>query len=1635
MSNNNKTDYGELFCEAIDTIVAERLNAVTKDVTVLCTVVDDSKRQEGKYVVTETNSQTKFEAFSDNTEYRKDNNVYVTIPKGDMNEAKFIIGKKQKDELEEAYTYTNPFDTIVDVSGNLITAEIPVERAGLVANEPDIDGYDDGYQTITLWTYNLTANTVVADKGEQLKGFTRLGIRGSFRSWLNQFYVELNGKSIAAAAKAGSYGLRLRLQTINENVVNETDKEGYYDLYLDAEDMNGNPYNFQTFYRQEKIFDIENIGQIVSMELQLYEKPDTFINNVNEDLIPWQDFLGNKINPNIFVKDCYICVGYDVASFEDDQVMLYTLNDGTYRPDATDVENQKLVQLRWVNDFGNKIKVVNETDNLNADVRWYRYQLGAPSPDEYAGYHWTRVNDKITVIQSAPIEEIQRISSYQLVFHYTTPGLASDDDYADEQTYTKNFIPEYKVPKTQNQNKGLSSSSNYSVLSYWTDECLQYYNITNQDFIDVGYIGLSTSTITKQPQQTWYDIVKQGFIFHGPKSRSVTDFYTGDTFPGGVRGCVHRIGFWERLTFAWRIYWLEHQSFDKLLQEKYIDLWKNGGNKSTGIWNNIGYWGELKGHSLYEMKYKASGSYPISLTTGTTITQNANEKALRNAFTLFTDSFGEWEYVEDKYGMLDYVPVDKDIYNLLWEAIDELFYKMDNPTYEIILKPNGFSYLFTPDATLQEERLKAIVLYEGDVLRSNTLYFYNEIEVPSQPTINAMSAAEIVTLDASEGNYFIYDIGNSIKNHADSTEVRELDLYFNGAQLTIADEVEWLIPIQNTMIVLDDEFKGVDFDEVSVPGYCKITRRGGGEKGDDITGSTKQRYRIKSYWSQDDTNNTIYCTIRQYGVDYPAVREFSFGPSGTSGTDCTLVLDFEDGVTALTINGTQAVIVRARLYDYNNKLVDLTNYTLNWKITSGLTDAPGTKVKEPIPIGQNDARELQLYSSVQTVPTDNYDILQVTVTNFGDYELTAYLPLPIKVNTTYKYIEGATKLIYNSIGNIDNYYKDPYKLYYTDGDNITSTFGVWTINNGVTGDMNYLPQLTTSIDRTTSITTYSLQATSIYVPETCTKVNVTGSVNGNIVWSQPLLIMQNRYPSAMINEWDGSLKLDKDNNAILAAKMVAGRKEDDNTFSGVMMGDWRGIDVEDEIADHTGIYGFNKGVASFGFRDNGTAFIGKPGSGRIEFNGEKGVITSNRYIDEKGGLYLDLDDGYFAAMSPTEIEGYNGDITTGYLIINSAHPTTPLSIGSDESGGHSNNFYVDWDGTLKATTGYIGPWELNKYGFTNGEEGDEQIYLYVDGTMVMGSGVDRLKLESGQITIGNKNATNQIILKSNPEVNESAIMIGPSNNQIQIGNASIALGNFTSSENENLTTRLIMDTNSITMGEYDLATQSFTYNFTKITHDNLTVSAKALENAGISSPSVHTVIGSEGVSTSCITFRKYENAITGVFDRAGSISWGVSNYGGAEEVHNGALGIEIRSANSRGMPEDPSNSSVLKVTDYHIGGTTQESQFIVDKDTAGMGMRPGTYVVYEWSAGSYEPAGEVTIPYSSGYMTCNYDGIKLRGGKLFFDATEKILFRQNSIISFSTFDEYGTELGDYATKNVTIDFANVTTQNLYAVLA
>ena len=45
----------------------------------------------------------------------------------------------------------------------------------------------------------------------------------------------------------------------------------------------------------------------------------------------------------------------------------------------------------------------------------------------------------------------------------------------------------------------------------------------------------------------------------------------------------------------------------------------------------------------------------------------------------------------------------------------------------------------------------------------------------------------------------------------------------------------------------------------------------------------------------------------------------------------------------------------------------------------------------------------------------------------------------------------------------------------------------------------------------------------------------------------------------------------------------------------------------------------------FGFKNDGTGFIGKSGKGRLVFNGDTSIITSNAMANNLGGMMLDFD--------------------------------------------------------------------------------------------------------------------------------------------------------------------------------------------------------------------------------------------------------------------------------------------------------------------------------------------------------------------------------------------------------------------------
>jgi hypothetical protein len=76
-----------------------------------------------------------------------------------------------------------------------------------------------------------------------------------------------------------------------------------------------------------------------------------------------------------------------------------------------------------------------------------------------------------------------------------------------------------------------------------------------------------------------------------------------------------------------------------------------------------------------------------------------------------------------------------------------------------------------------------------------------------------------------------------------------------------------------------------------------------------------------------------------------------------------------------------------------------------------------------------------------------------------------------------------------------------------------------------------------------------------------------------------------------------------------------------------MLGDWdKGAkgDIEDSIGALTGVYGLHHGEVSYAFMEDGTAFIGKSGDGRIYFDGDSSEIYSAGYKNSNAGMMIDL---------------------------------------------------------------------------------------------------------------------------------------------------------------------------------------------------------------------------------------------------------------------------------------------------------------------------------------------------------------------------------------------------------------------------
>lgn len=637
--------------------------------------------------------------------------------------------------------------------------------------------------------------------------------------------------------------------------------------------------------------------------------------------------------------------------------------------------------------------------------------------------------------------------------------------------------------------------------------------------------------------------------------------------------------------------------------------------------------------------------------------------------------------VEEKvFELIDENNFDESRYEVRWfryspgvETIDQYAGK----NWERIEEANNFNCIFLPEVKKQREQIKVVGLIRGETENaytpyfSNILTFENEELVPDQTTLEASTALSIYCEDNSEGNYFIYNQNGKISNENAGKE-RSFKAMYQGSEIDLStigtvNYIEWWFPKnEKTMLITNEEMWNKDNGQcnpnelISYRGvdYIRIRRE---PKNGDI--SLTQDYTIASKWNWEKSNNTVICRVSINGIEYQALEELRFGKAGTNGTKITFLIEFSDNENALPIakeGETSTINVYARLYANGDETVNgiPENADIKWE---WYRKSNNNYIN--LSYAQSDNHYCKLSTTVTSVPDDNFYVLKA-IYKYNDADLEAFLPIPIK-NPDYAFIEGAKEVIYDHQG-IPNYYDGPYIAYDNNKNKVDSNVSLVVQN-----EAEDIADTTSLIGRLMLKKSpwggYGLSANSLYIPEDTVK----NCVNINGVWAQPILVMQGRYDFAMLNDWDETFKIDEKQGTILSTMLGAGRKNSDNTYSGVLIGDIKkGTDLEN-TSSQTGVYGLDHGVISYALKEDGTATFGAEGKGQININGNSGTIKSAGY-SLNNGTKLDLNEGTLDInFAPGRILIEPKD---PYLFIRTREQNNLIQIGQDESYIQSNNF-------------------------------------------------------------------------------------------------------------------------------------------------------------------------------------------------------------------------------------------------------------------------------------------------------------------------------------------------------------------------
>lgn len=1068
------TDYNEIWLQSMDILINKKIESIRFDETINAVITNADKAEYGEYTV--STGAASFKAYGNDAKYVLNDKVMVTIPQGNYDNTKFIIGRQpSKENQNKPLSYVSPMTQIIDLTGNLIDGE---HFKGLIANSNE--------EEVELW------------HAENLNylGYDRLGLQAQFRTYLS----DLNTSS-------GNYGLAaiIYFDTGNENT--DFSKR----IELDSSNFFGDPYNFDTYYTQMEVFNIKLFNEsfpIKKISIVAYQK-----NN-------FLDYYTNRIEKqefdNIFIKDPFICLGKDTATFEGDSLHISSDN---LKYSKTEEEQQRTIEMYWIHrdEESGKIKVVEPEDGFLSDysIQWYQYKTNAENEDNLAGANWDQLSEgknklsitvdldstlrnhrfKVLIIQNSDksvlissnileflnIDEVgdsatlKNINELELVFDDAQNGNyflynKAGRLYSNEEVNKEHRLIPYFTQRGEDPTKKFELNVSDCQEIIWQVGATQRWVLKEDNtFEEEIYDKNNWRTLTENEQNNQRLMINSFIpIISNDKTYfnyRINSFLINSRNQNMVRLIIFR----------------DNQYYTAFANMTFDYMGTSGSDYTVQVhWNDVA--ADLQ---KQESESNTLPQNPCLIGNIEVIDQYNDKVDLTNKTITASWKFGINDINNSNPNFI-YEEEDKSLYYPVWTSLD-----------------NGFQPL--QDYYIDE---------------SNNFYYFTEKDI----------------YDFTDGNYYYYNIENKKFEKIVSNTQAELNVIYKKSNPE------------------EDHFKKFSFVQVN--------------NKDAVEGMYESENNYHKFFIFDGEN---------YIVD-----------------------PYEEFFEAETYYEPQL----------NNK-VKITSKGLELKI-----EKQGKEVKVYIYQPKN-----------QPVNINSYYVLEISVEGITTYPLVTYEPIPLR-NVDNIIIEGPSKIRYSTDGNID-YDKNPY-ICYLDG--IEQNNGIWIYQQyGNTQSSSFDISLEETIKESGLEGEFlkpRLIPPSIYTKET--SLTIVQFKNGdNVLWTQPIFLFQDNYPSSTLNKWDGKeITTDNDTGTILAQGFAAGRKEYDNTFTGVVLGDWSKTVSDTPITKQTGVYGFNHGAMSYALKDDGTAFFGKDGRGRICLDGNNATIKSASWrFNKPEGMMIDLDDG------------------------------------------------------------------------------------------------------------------------------------------------------------------------------------------------------------------------------------------------------------------------------------------------------------------------------------------------------------------------------------------------------------------------